>query len=93
MSNTQKTSGKVAIETIVLDDRTVYSVTGKKGSFEVTCNDDGTLLVTSTASTMLSAIGGRGEDDKKNAWFTDKNCKSHAEAVSNILELVMAISE
>lgn len=93
MSNTQKTTGKISIETIALDDRTTYSVKGQKGSFEVTCKDDGTLLVTSSAPTMMLAIGGRGEDDKINAHFTDKHCKSNAEAISNILELLMVISE
>lgn len=89
----KKTESKISVQTKIMGDDTLYLVKSKKGSFEITCKGDGTLLVTSSAKTMASAIGGRGEDNNKDAWFTDKDCKTNSEAVSNIIELLMTISE
>lgn len=96
MSNTvekQKTEAKISVETKMDGDDTIYTIKTKKGQFEVNCKGDGTLKVSSDAKTMFSAIGGIGEDDGKKAWFTDENCKTNAQAVSNILELFIKISE
>lgn len=89
----KKTETKISVETKMIGDDTFYFIKSKKGSFEIKCKGDGTLLVTSDAKTMESAIGGRGEDNKKDAWFTDKDCKTNSEAVSNVVELLMTISE
>lgn len=89
-----KTESKISIETRTVSvDDTLYIIKTKKGQFEVMCKGDGTLLVTASAPLMNSAVGGRGEDDKKDAWFTDEHCKTNSEAVSNVLELFMAISK
>ena len=87
------TEAKISVDVKSVGDDTIYVVKSKKGQFEVTCKGDGSLLVTSTAKTMASAIGGRGEDNGKDAWFSDEHCKSNSETASNIIELLMAISE
>jgi len=89
----QKTEAKISIQTNMNGDDTHYHVQAKKGNFEVICKGDGTLTVKSSFKTMHSAIGGRGEDDGHNASFSDKDCKTQSEVASNILELLMVISE
>ena len=88
-----KTQSKISIELKSDGDDTIYIIKSKKGQFEVMCKGDGTLLVTASAQLMNKAVGGRGEDNKKDAWFTEKHCKNQSEAVSNVLELFMAISK
>jgi len=90
-----KTKSNISIELKSTSDNDdiIYIIKSKLGHFEVNCKGDGGLLVSSHIKTMSSAIGGRGEDDGKNAWFTDENCKSNSEAVHNILELLMTISK
>jgi len=89
----QKTEAKISVETRMVGDDTLYFVKTKKGQFEVTCKGDGTLLVTSNTKTMTSAIGGRGEDNKKDAWIADRHFKNNSEVASSVLELLMAISK
>ena len=89
----QKTEAKISVETKIMGDDTLYFVKTKKGQFEATCKGDGTLLVTSNTKTMTSAIGGRGEDNGKDAWFTDEHCKTNSEVASSILELLITISK
>jgi len=89
----QKTEAKISVETRMMGDDTLYFVKTKKNQFEVTCKGDGSLLITTSAKTMNSAIGGRGEDNGKDAWFTDKHCKTNSEVASSILELLITISK
>jgi len=42
---------------------------------------------------MNSAIGGRGEDNKKDAWIGDKHFKTKSEVASSVLELLISISK
>jgi len=87
------TDSKVTIETKTSDDDTIYVVKTPKGQFAVTGKGDGELIISSDIKTMSSAIGGRGDDDGKIAWFTDKHCKSNAEVASVIMELLIVISK
>ena len=89
----QKTEAKISVETIVGDEGVTYVVKSKKGSFTVNCEGDGFFKVTSTNKTMQKAVGGRGENDDKEAWFTGEHCKTESAAVSNVLELLIAISK
>ncbi len=89
----KKTESKISVETKLVGDDTVYTIKSKKGQFEVTGKGDGSILITSNAKTMSSAVGGRGEDDGINAWISDKHCRSNSETASIILELLMVISE
>lgn len=87
------TDSKVTIETKTLDDDTIYVVKTSKGKFAITGKGDGSLIISSDIKTMSAAIGGRGDDDGKVAWFTDKHCKSNAEVASVIMELLIVISK
>ena len=89
----QKAEAKISVETIVDDEGVVYIVKSKKGSFTVSCEGDGFLKVTSDNKTMQKAVGGRGENDDTTAWFTSEDCTTQSAAVSNVLELLMAISK
>ena len=89
----KKTEAKISVETKLSGDDTIYTLKSKKGQFEVIGKGDGSLLISTSAKTMNSAIGGRGEDNGENAWITDKHCRSNSEAVSIVLELLMVISE
>ena len=89
----QKTESKISVEARILGDDTIYFVKTKKNQFEVTCKGDGSLLITADAKTMNSAIGGRGEDNKKDAWIGDKHFKTKSEVASSVLELLISISK
>lgn len=89
----QKTEAKISVETTVDNEGVVYVIKSKKGSFTVSCEGDGFLKVTSDNKTMQKAVGGRGENDDKNAWFTSEHCTTDSAAVSNVLELLIAISK
>jgi len=89
----QKTEAKISVETIIGDEGVTYVVKSKKGSFTVNCEGDGFLKVTSDNKTMQKAVGGRGENDDKTAWFTSEHCTTESAAVSNVLELLITISK
>ena len=88
-----KTQAKISVETKVSGDDTIYFVKSKKNKFEVICKEDGSFLINTSAKTLSSAVGGRGEDDGKDAYFTDKHCKNNSDIASTILELLVAISK
>lgn len=88
-----QTEAKISIETRNMGEDILYVISTKKGRFEITCKGDNTLLITSSAETMSSAIGGRGEDDGEDAWVTDEHCKSKSEVAYSIMELLVTISK
>lgn len=65
-----------------------YSIKTKRGTLTVECGDDHTLKVKGPKDLIAVSIGGRGDEDEKDAWFQDKDFKSAAEAVSNVLEII-----
>jgi hypothetical protein len=87
------TESKISVETRNMGDDILYIIRSKKGQFEVTCKGDATMLITAPVKTMTSAVGGRGEDNGKDAWFSDEHCKSNSEVAHSILELLKVISE
>jgi len=62
-----------------------------EGMITIECGDDHTLKVKGPKEIMSKAIGGRGDEDEKEAWFQDKDVKSPSEAVSNVLEILKAV--
>lgn len=71
----------------------VYSITTDKGLVIVECGDDHTLKVKGPKDLIHKAIGGRGDEDEKNAWFEDKDFGSASEAVSNVLEILKVMTQ
>jgi len=71
----------------------LYSIKSKKGIITVECGDDKTVKVKGPKTIISGAIGGRGDEDEKEAWFQDKDVKSASEAVSNILEILRVLGK
>ena len=70
-----------------------YSITTDKGTVTVECGDDHTLKVKGPKDLISKAIGGRGDEDEKDAWFQDKDFGSASEAVSNVLEILKVMTQ
>ena len=69
-------------------DGVLYTITRGEAVVMVECGDDHTLKVKGPKELMASSIGGRGDENEKEAWFQDKDFSTASEAVSNVLEIL-----
>jgi hypothetical protein len=81
------------IDVVTNPTNVVYSIRSKKGTVTIECGDDHTLKVKGPKEIIASSIGGRGDEDEKEAWFQDKDFTSASEAVSNVLEILKNIDK
>lgn len=84
---------KLTIEIQNKTDNVEYSLSNGKQTVTVTCNDDLSMIVKGPRKLIESAIGGRGEETETESSFTDQQCKSKAEAVSNVIEIFKKLIE
>lgn len=84
---------KLTIEVENAKDSIVYALSNGKQTVKVICNDDCTMKVIGPRDLMESAIAGRGEETETESTFTDSQCKTKTEAVSNILEIMKKMIE
>jgi len=85
--------GNIAIKVHNTEEGVVYELSNDKDTVKVECNDDCSLKVTGPRRLMESAIAGRGDETETESTFTDAQCKTKTEAVSNILEIMQKLIE
>lgn len=84
---------KIEIVTNNTPDGVKYELKNGKNVVTVMCNDDCSLIVKGPRKLMEKAIGGRGEETETESTFTDSQCDSKSEAVSNVIEIFRTLIE